>query len=66
MTFWRPVNAAELGRIQAEAVRRLRLTREHITADAMRTYAREAVFSDRLPKVDDTRPPLTVRFRHAA
>ncbi len=52
MTFWWPVNAAELARIQAEAVRRLRLTHEHITAGAIRTYASEAVFSDRLPKVD--------------
>ncbi len=52
MTFWWPVNAAELARIQAEAVGRLRLTHEHITAGAIRTYASEAVFSDRLPKVD--------------
>jgi len=52
MTFWWPVNAAELARIQADAVRRLRLTHEHITAGAIRTYASEAVFSDRLPKVD--------------
>jgi 3',5'-cyclic AMP phosphodiesterase CpdA len=52
MTFWWPVNAAELARIQAETVRRLRMTHEHITAGAIRTYASEAVFSDRLPKVD--------------
>ena len=52
MIFWWSVNAAELARIQAEAVRRLRLTHEHITAGAIRTYASEAVFSDRLPKVD--------------
>jgi hypothetical protein len=52
MTFWWPVNVAELARIQDEAVQRLRLTHEHITAGAIRTYASEAVFSDRLPKVD--------------
>jgi 3',5'-cyclic AMP phosphodiesterase CpdA len=52
MTFWWPVNAAELARIQHEAVQRLRLTHEHIAAGAIRTYASEAVFSDRLPKVD--------------
>lgn len=52
MIFWWSVNTAELARIQAEAVRRLRLTHEHITAGAIRTYASEAVFSDRLPKVD--------------
>jgi len=52
MAFWWPVNAAEIARIQAEAVRRLRLTHEHITEGAIRTYASEAVFSDRLPKVD--------------
>jgi 3',5'-cyclic AMP phosphodiesterase CpdA len=52
MTFWWPVNAGELARIQAEVARRLRLTHEHITAGAIRTYASEAVFSDRLPKVD--------------
>ena len=52
MIFWWPVNAAELARIQAEVVGRLCLTHEHITAGAIRTYASEAVFSDRLPKVD--------------
>ena len=53
MTFWWPVNAAEFAHIQAEAVRRLRLTHEHITArrDTAGTSS-EAVFSDRLPKVD--------------
>jgi 3',5'-cyclic AMP phosphodiesterase CpdA/thymidylate synthase len=52
MTFWWPVNAAELARIQADVLKRLRLSHEDIIAGAIRTYASEAVFSDRLPKVD--------------
>ena len=52
MTFWWPVNAAELARIQAETLQRLRLSQENITAGAIRTYTSEAVFSDRLPKVN--------------
>lgn len=52
MAFWWPVNAAELARIQAETLQRLRLSQEHFAAGAIRTYASEAVFSDRLPKVN--------------
>jgi 3',5'-cyclic AMP phosphodiesterase CpdA len=54
MTFWWPVNASELARIQAEILQRLRLLHEHehLVPGAIRTYASEAVFSDRLPKVD--------------
>jgi hypothetical protein len=52
MTFWWPVNAAELARIQEQALQRLSQSIEHIVAGAIRTYASEAVFSDRLPKVD--------------
>ena len=52
MTYWWPVNAAELARVQAEALQRLRSSDEHITAGAIRTYASEAVFSDQLPKVN--------------
>jgi hypothetical protein len=52
MTFWWPVNAAELARIQEETLQRLRILGEHLMAGAIRTYASEAVFSDRLPKVN--------------
>ena len=52
MTFWWPVNAAELARIQADTLQRLRLSEEHLIAGTIRTYASEAVFSDRLPKVN--------------
>jgi 3',5'-cyclic AMP phosphodiesterase CpdA len=52
MTFWWPVNAAELALIQAEMLQRLRVSHEHLVPGAIRTYASEAVFSDRLPKVD--------------
>ena len=52
MTFWWPVNAAELARIQAETLQRLRLSQEDLIAGAIRTYTSEAVFSDRLPKVN--------------
>lgn len=52
MTFWWPVNAAELAHIQAEMLQRLRVSHEHLVAGAIRTYTSEAVFSDRLPKVD--------------
>lgn len=52
MTYWWPVNVAELARIQDEALQRLRSSHEHLCAGAIRTYASEAVFSDRLPKVD--------------
>jgi hypothetical protein len=52
MTFWWPINAAELARIQAEMLQRLRPSHEHLVPGAIRTYASEAVFSDRPPKVD--------------
>jgi 3',5'-cyclic AMP phosphodiesterase CpdA len=52
MTFWWPVNAAELARIQEAMLRRLSPRLEHIVPGAIRTYASDAVFSERLPKVD--------------
>jgi 3',5'-cyclic AMP phosphodiesterase CpdA/thymidylate synthase len=52
MIFWWPVNAAELARIQADTLQRLRLSKEYLTAGTIRTYTSEAVFSDRLPKVN--------------
>jgi 3',5'-cyclic AMP phosphodiesterase CpdA len=52
MTFWWPVNAAELASIQEETLQRLHSSQEDIVAGAIRTYASEAVFSDRLPKVN--------------
>lgn len=52
MTYWWPVNVAELARIQAEIMQRLHSSHEHLAAGAIRTYASEGVFSQRLPKVD--------------
>ena len=52
MTYWWAVNVAEIARIQAHVLQALRPSHEELAAGAIRTYASEAVFSDRLPKVD--------------
>ena len=52
MTYWWAVNATEIARIQAQVLHRLRPSQEHLTAGAIRMYASQAVFSDRLPKVN--------------
>jgi len=52
MTYWWAVNVAEIARIQAYVLQALHSSQERLTAGAIRTYASEAVFSDRLPKVN--------------
>jgi 3',5'-cyclic AMP phosphodiesterase CpdA len=52
MTYWWAVNAAEIASIQAHVMQALRSSHAELTAGAIRTYASEAVFSDRLPKVN--------------
>jgi 3',5'-cyclic AMP phosphodiesterase CpdA len=52
MAYWWAVNAAEIARIQRHVLEALRLAHQELTAGAIRTHASEAVFSDRLPKVD--------------
>jgi 3',5'-cyclic AMP phosphodiesterase CpdA/thymidylate synthase len=52
MCYWWPVNVAELSNIQAETLQRLAPGDDELVAGAIRTYASEAVFSQRLPKVD--------------
>jgi 3',5'-cyclic AMP phosphodiesterase CpdA len=52
MTYWWAVNAAEIARIQARVLQALNSSQERLITGAIRTYASEAVFSDRLPKVN--------------
>jgi 3',5'-cyclic AMP phosphodiesterase CpdA len=52
MTYWWAVNVAEIARIQAHVLAALHPSQEQLTVGAIRTYASEAVFSNRLPKVN--------------
>jgi 3',5'-cyclic AMP phosphodiesterase CpdA len=52
MTYWWAINVSEIARIQAQVLEALRPTHQELTAGAIRTHASEAVFSDRLPKVN--------------
>lgn len=52
MRFWWAINAAELARLQHHVTQRLRQDNDRLSAGSIRTYASEAVFSDRLPKVN--------------
>ena len=52
MTYWWAVNAAEIAHIQARVLQALRSYPKALTAGAIRTHASQAVFSDRLPKVN--------------
>lgn len=52
MTYWWAVNAAEIAHIQAQVLEALLPSHQELTAGAIRTHASEAVFSNRLPKVN--------------
>lgn len=52
MIYWWAVNAAEIARLQAHVLEALESSHDGLTAGAIRTYASEAVFSDKLPKVN--------------
>lgn len=52
MTYWWPVNAAEIARIQAHVLQALRSSHQELTEGTVRTHASEAVFSGQLPKVN--------------
>jgi len=52
MTYWWAVNVAEIAHIQARVLQALRSSAKELTAGAIRTHASQAVFSDRLPKVN--------------
>jgi len=52
MRYWWAINAAELAGLQQYVTQRLRQSDDSLSAGTIRTYASEAVFSDRLPKVN--------------
>lgn len=52
MRYWWAINAAELAGLQQHVTQRLRQSDDSLSPGSIRTYASEAVFSDRLPKVN--------------
>lgn len=52
MRYWWAINASELARIQQYVTQRLRQHDDRLSPGTIRTYASEAVFSHRLPKVN--------------
>lgn len=52
MNYWWAINASEIAAVQRAVLQRLWPSNETLTAGSIRTYASEAVFSDRLPKVN--------------
>lgn len=52
MKYWWAVNAAEIAAVQASLIQELRANQPDLLPGAIRTHASEAVFSDRLPRVN--------------